>query len=238
MSQAYNGESQVRASDADRERIVEMLRQSAAEGRLTMDEFDQRMSAAYAAKTYGDLAGLTADLPVDLRSRGAGGRGGGIGGSGGSGGLGGGAGGPQDRVPDDFRSGPGFGSGPGSTATFGGASTTGRTPIDTATDVIGALMNAGADFRAQRELMRDKQRMKMESQRRRHEMRMARRRGRGPGNALGGWVALSILLTGVWLIQLVTDPHGGHDFWPAWPIGIIGVLALLRSFRGFGRRNY
>jgi hypothetical protein len=56
----------LRASDADRERIVEQLRQHTAEGRLTMDEFDQRMAAAYEAKTYGDLAELTGDLPVDL----------------------------------------------------------------------------------------------------------------------------------------------------------------------------
>jgi hypothetical protein len=73
MSQAGVPDPNVRASDADRERIVEQLRQHTAEGRLTMDEFEQRMSAAYEAKTYGDLSQLTRDLPVDLgaRSRGA-----------------------------------------------------------------------------------------------------------------------------------------------------------------------
>jgi hypothetical protein len=69
MSQGGVPDPNVRASDADRERIVEQLRQHTAEGRLTMDEFDQRMSAAYAAKTYGDLAQLTRDLPVDLGAR-------------------------------------------------------------------------------------------------------------------------------------------------------------------------
>jgi len=60
----------VRASDADRERIVEQLRKHAADGRLTMDEFEERMSAAYEAKTYGALAELTRDLPVELGSGG------------------------------------------------------------------------------------------------------------------------------------------------------------------------
>jgi hypothetical protein len=56
----------IRASDADRERVVELLRQNNAEGRITSEEFDERMSAAYAAKTMGALAELTTDLPVDL----------------------------------------------------------------------------------------------------------------------------------------------------------------------------
>jgi hypothetical protein len=56
----------IRASDADRERVVEILRQNNIEGRLTSDEFEERMTAAYAAKTMGALAELTTDLPVDL----------------------------------------------------------------------------------------------------------------------------------------------------------------------------
>lgn len=56
----------IRASDADRERVVELLRQHSAEGRLSSEEFDERLSAAYAAKTMGALAELTTDLPVDL----------------------------------------------------------------------------------------------------------------------------------------------------------------------------
>ena len=62
----------LKASDADRERIVEQLRRHAAEGRLTMDEFEERMSAAYEARTYGALAELTRDLPVELGSSRAG----------------------------------------------------------------------------------------------------------------------------------------------------------------------
>jgi hypothetical protein len=56
----------IRASDADRERVVEILRQNNVEGRLTSEEFEERMTAAYAAKTMGALAELTTDLPVDL----------------------------------------------------------------------------------------------------------------------------------------------------------------------------
>ncbi len=70
MSQAGVPDPNVRASDADRERIVEQLRQHTADGRLTMDEFEERMAAAYAAKTYRDLAELTRDLPVDLGAAG------------------------------------------------------------------------------------------------------------------------------------------------------------------------
>jgi DUF1707 SHOCT-like domain len=53
----------IRASDADREVVVSTLREAYTAGRLTMDEFDERMSAAYASKTWGDLRRLTLDLP-------------------------------------------------------------------------------------------------------------------------------------------------------------------------------
>jgi len=53
----------LRASDADRERVAEMLRQAAGDGRLTMDELDERLDAVYAAKTYAELAPITRDLP-------------------------------------------------------------------------------------------------------------------------------------------------------------------------------
>jgi hypothetical protein len=52
-----------RASDAEREAVVARLRNAAAEGRLTIDELDDRIDAAYAAKTRAELEPLTADLP-------------------------------------------------------------------------------------------------------------------------------------------------------------------------------
>lgn len=55
---------ELRASDADRERVAEILRDAVAEGRLAMEEFDERLEAAYRARTYGELEPLTADLPA------------------------------------------------------------------------------------------------------------------------------------------------------------------------------
>ncbi|HSV65139.1 MAG TPA: DUF1707 domain-containing protein [Mycobacteriales bacterium] len=53
----------VRASDDDRERVAGVLRQAAAVGFLTLDEADERMAAAYAARYRSELTPLTADLP-------------------------------------------------------------------------------------------------------------------------------------------------------------------------------
>jgi Domain of unknown function (DUF1707) len=54
----------IRASDADRERAVEILRDGYASGRLTLAEFDERTTAAFASRTWGELRALTNDLPV------------------------------------------------------------------------------------------------------------------------------------------------------------------------------
>jgi Domain of unknown function (DUF1707) len=53
----------IRASDADRDRIATALRENLAAGRLTTDEFDERLDKAFAAKTVGELEGLMTDLP-------------------------------------------------------------------------------------------------------------------------------------------------------------------------------
>ncbi|WP_441251588.1 DUF1707 SHOCT-like domain-containing protein [Kitasatospora sp. McL0602] len=57
-------EADLRASDADRERIAELLRDAYAEGRLTVEEHSERIEAAYGARTLGELAPLTRDLPA------------------------------------------------------------------------------------------------------------------------------------------------------------------------------
>lgn len=57
------GSPEVRASHADRDRIVDVLRVAAGDGRLTMEELDERVEAALSARTVGELAVLTADLP-------------------------------------------------------------------------------------------------------------------------------------------------------------------------------
>jgi hypothetical protein len=53
----------MRASDTDRDRVAGILREAAAEGRLTMEELDERLDAVYAAKTYAELEPITHDLP-------------------------------------------------------------------------------------------------------------------------------------------------------------------------------
>jgi len=53
----------LRASDADRERIADVLREAAGDGRLSMEELDERLDAVYAAKTYAELEPITRDLP-------------------------------------------------------------------------------------------------------------------------------------------------------------------------------
>jgi uncharacterized protein DUF1707 len=60
-------DSRIRASDADRDRTAALLREHHAAGRLTAEEFSERLDKAYAAKTLGELDELLADLPgIDL----------------------------------------------------------------------------------------------------------------------------------------------------------------------------
>ena len=54
----------MRVSDADRHRVAEVLREAAGEGRLDLDELDERLELTYGAKTYADLVPITADLIV------------------------------------------------------------------------------------------------------------------------------------------------------------------------------
>ena len=55
----------LRASDSDREKAAERLHHAMAEGRLSGDELEQRLEALYAARTYGELDALLADIPVN-----------------------------------------------------------------------------------------------------------------------------------------------------------------------------
>lgn len=57
------GPPELRASDADRERVADLLGDHAAAGRLEPEELERRTGAALAARTLGELAPLTADLP-------------------------------------------------------------------------------------------------------------------------------------------------------------------------------
>ncbi len=56
--------ARLRISDTERHQVAEILREAAGEGRLDMDELDQRLEATYAARTYADLVPITLDLPA------------------------------------------------------------------------------------------------------------------------------------------------------------------------------
>jgi len=65
----YDERARLRISDADRHRVAELLREAAGEGRLDLEELDERLEATYVAKTYADLVPLTADLPLGAQSQ-------------------------------------------------------------------------------------------------------------------------------------------------------------------------
>src|SRR5687767_5675224 len=54
----------IRASDGERSEVVEVLRAHCGEGRIDLDEFSERVSRVYEARTIGELSEITADLPV------------------------------------------------------------------------------------------------------------------------------------------------------------------------------
>jgi len=174
MAQGQSGTSghdpQMRASDADRERLVEQLREHHAAGRLTLDEFEERMRKAYESRTYGDLRVLTRDLPVDLA---------------------------QLNVQQAMN----------------------RTPRS-GMDAVGGLVQTVMADAMQRHADRDAARY----------TRRQARRGSVAGS-VSSWVALSVLLTGIWLISNLAGGGGWGDFWPIWPIGITGLLMVTRGIR-------
>jgi hypothetical protein len=56
--------ARLRISDQERHQVAEVLRQAAGEGRIDLDELDERLEATFSAKTYADLVPITADLPA------------------------------------------------------------------------------------------------------------------------------------------------------------------------------
>jgi hypothetical protein len=62
-------EPHLRAADADRAAVAAALGQHMSAGRLTLEEYDERLTRVYAAKTYGELDKLTDDLPKTGRER-------------------------------------------------------------------------------------------------------------------------------------------------------------------------
>ena len=66
MAAAATGRGGLRASHADREHVVDVLKAAFVQGRLTKDEFDMRVGQTFASRTYAELASLTADIPAGL----------------------------------------------------------------------------------------------------------------------------------------------------------------------------
>ena len=58
------GHGHLRASHADREQVIEVLKDAFVQGRLTSDELDSRVGQAYTSRTYAELAAVTADIPA------------------------------------------------------------------------------------------------------------------------------------------------------------------------------
>jgi hypothetical protein len=59
----------IRASDADRQKVVDQLRRHTRDGRLTLDEFSERVGEVYAARTLGELQHALRELPVEPARR-------------------------------------------------------------------------------------------------------------------------------------------------------------------------
>jgi hypothetical protein len=64
IAAAVTGRSRLKASDSDRDRVIDMLKAAFAQGRLTKDEFDARVGQTLVSRTWGDLIALTDDIPA------------------------------------------------------------------------------------------------------------------------------------------------------------------------------
>ena len=66
MAAATAGRGRLRASHADREHVLDVLKAAFVQGLLTKDEFDMRVGQTFASRTYAELAALIADIPAGL----------------------------------------------------------------------------------------------------------------------------------------------------------------------------
>ena len=66
MAAATAGRGRLRASHADREHVLDVLKAAFVQGLLTKDELDMRVGLTFASRTYAELAALTADIPAGL----------------------------------------------------------------------------------------------------------------------------------------------------------------------------
>jgi len=66
MASGATGRGRLRASDADREHMIDTLKTAFVQGRLTKDELEMRAGQAFVSRTYAELAAITADIPAGL----------------------------------------------------------------------------------------------------------------------------------------------------------------------------
>jgi hypothetical protein len=116
----------MRASDADRDRVADQLREALAEGRLTADEHAERLDAVFQAKTYAELAPIVHDLPVTGGTRPP-------------------AAPPSPAVRDDLPA-P-HASTPNLVAIFSGAERAGRWLVEPQTNVVAVFGGVELDLR-------------------------------------------------------------------------------------------
>jgi Domain of unknown function (DUF1707) len=64
MAAPAGGRGRMRASDADREQVIDAVKAAFVQGRLTKDELDARVGQAFTSRTYAELAAVTADIPA------------------------------------------------------------------------------------------------------------------------------------------------------------------------------
>ncbi len=119
--QAFNSNSRLRASDADRDRAASVLNAALAEGRLTAEEHSERLDSIYAAKTHAELVPLLEDLPA--------------------------VSGAASPVPAAGSAAPAVRRGGRIVAIFGGASRKGAWRVPTASSVVTVFGGADIDLR-------------------------------------------------------------------------------------------
>jgi hypothetical protein len=119
--QAFNPDSRLRASDADRDRAASVLNAALAEGRLTAEEHSERLDSIYAAKTQAELVPLLEDLPA--------------------------VSGAASPVPTAGAAGPAARRGSRIVAVFGGATRRGAWRVPEASSVVTVFGGAEIDLR-------------------------------------------------------------------------------------------
>lgn len=195
----------IRASDADRDRVAALLAEHFGQGRLTQEEFSERLDAAYAAKRLGDLTPLLEGLPIDEELPSAG----------------------LSREPGPRPAGD-TGRRPGPEAPGYRDRPPGHRGVPGAPDPLADRMAARMErFEAGRERMERPLGHRMEHGHPRlpvagsHELRAA----------WAAWAFTGGLCTLIWLLTGLGDGDK-QGFWPIWVIGPWGLVLLARAIRG------